>query len=183
MLARLGDRVAATQPQPGEEQRFGWSERLRAALDENRFELHAQPIVAIARPAAQRRELLLRLREGTELVPPDAFIYAAERFHMIEEIDRRVIAGAVSLISADPAPDTHYHINLSAVSIIEPETLKYFRDRISAAAIDPARLTVEITETAAITDLDVAQRFARELRRVGCSLALDDFGSGFGSFS
>lgn len=125
----------------------------------------------------------MRLREGDELIPPTAFICAAERFHLIEEIDRRMIAAAVSLIRADPASDVTYHVNLSGVSIVDPGILAYLHRQLSDAAVEPARLTVEITETAAITDLDVAQRFAHDLRRIGPTLALDDFGSGCGSFS
>jgi diguanylate cyclase (GGDEF)-like protein len=181
---RLGrNQVVAAHPSSGGGTRAAWSERLRAALAEHRFRLYAQPIVGIARPPGGRFELLIRLHEDEELISPAAFIYAAERFHLIEEIDRRVIARAIALIKADPAGRTAYHVNVSAVTLVDPDILGYVQQQISAAGVDSARLTIEITETAAITDLDAAQRFARGLREVGCGLALDDFGSGFGSFS
>jgi diguanylate cyclase (GGDEF)-like protein/PAS domain S-box-containing protein len=180
------DRVAiasAGEQDQGLRQHIGWAERLRKALDQDRFELHSQPIVRLSTGDVTRYELLLRMREQGELVPPTAFIYAAERFGLIEQIDHRVISRAVAMLAQDLRSENHYHVNLSGISIARPELLDFLAGQLTVAGVDPRRLTLEVTETAAIIDMDVARRFAVGLRDIGCGLALDGFGSGFGSFS
>jgi len=161
----------------------GWGQRLRAALEEERLEAYSQPIVEISSGRITRYELLLRLREDGRLVPPGAFINIAERLGLIEEIDRRAFAHALALLADDPSGEISYHVNLSGSSILSPGLLDFFADELAARSLDPARLTFELSETAAIADLNAAQGFARGLAEIGCTLALDDFGSGFGSFT
>ena len=161
----------------------GWAERLRVALLEDRLESYSQPIVEIASGRVTRYELLVRLREDGRLVTPGAFLSAAERLGLIEEIDRRVAARAIALLADDPGGETSYHVNLSGPSILSPGLLEFVAAQLAAGSVDPARLTFELTETAAIADLNAAQGFARALAEIGCALALDDFGSGFGSFT
>lgn len=181
------DRVVTAAPSaavsPGINQQSGWIERLGSALSEDRFELYVQPIVDLTAGSIARHELLIRLREGRELIPPAAFIYTAERFGVIHQIDRYVITRALKLLAEDPHGTAAYHVNVSGLSIASPDLLEFVGLALTDSAVDPGRLTFEITETATIIDLDAAQRFARGLQGLGCALALDDFGSGFGSFS
>jgi diguanylate cyclase (GGDEF)-like protein/PAS domain S-box-containing protein len=180
------DRVAVVDTSDRKEdyrRHLGWSKRLSTALEENRFELYAQPILETTSGVCKRRELLLRMREDGELIAASAFIYSAERFGVIEQIDRFVIANAIRRSAEDATDNTTYHVNVSGVSIVHSDLLEFVRGELAANNADPTRLTLEITETAAIVDLDAARRFARGLREIGCTLALDDFGAGFGSFS
>jgi diguanylate cyclase (GGDEF)-like protein/PAS domain S-box-containing protein len=180
------DRVVTAAAEHGQgaiKHHLGWAERLRAALERERFELFAQPIVELATGKVAGRELLLRMREHGELIPPNAFIYTAERFGLIEEIDRYVIAKAIRLLADEPNGQIRYHVNVSGISLVKPDLVQFLAAELAPSAVDPALLTLEVTETAAIIDMDAAARFARALQSLGCGLALDDFGSGFGSFS
>jgi EAL domain-containing protein (putative c-di-GMP-specific phosphodiesterase class I) len=108
----------------------------------------------------------------------------AERFSLIEEIDRLVIAKAVALAAhrralGDPAG---WSINLSAKSLAQPSLVDFIAEHIDRNALDPRALTFEITETVAVTNVGLARTLAEGLHDLGCRLALDDFGAGFGSF-
>ena len=163
---------------------LGWLERLRSALAEDRFELHAQPITELATGDVRHFELLLRMRDadGTLLMPA-GFMPTAERFGVIAEIDRWVVRRAVRILAEDPRGDSTYAVNLSGVSVGDPELLSLIEEEITTAAVDPRRLIFEFTETAAVKDLGASREFTDGLTRIGCGSALDDFGSGFGSFS
>lgn len=152
---------------------------IESALAENRFTLYAQPIVDLRTSKTARHELLIRMltAEG-EIVPPGAFLPAAERFGLITDIDRWVVARALEL-AADGIPVA---VNLSARSIGDPRILAAVAAAIDQGA-DPACLVFEITETAATTNLNEAREFVHALARLGCALALDDFGTGFGTFT
>ncbi len=162
---------------------LSWSERLHDALEHGRFELYAQPIVEISTGAVRQHELLLRLRdEHGDLLAPAEFIYTAERLGIIREIDRWVAGEAIRLLGADTNPDNSYAVNVSGASMAD-EGLFHAIEKALDGGVDPARLTFEITETAAIADFDLARDFVGHLERLGCTTALDDFGAGFGSFS
>jgi diguanylate cyclase (GGDEF)-like protein/PAS domain S-box-containing protein len=165
--------------------RLGWSQRIRDALDNEGFELWEQPIITVATGARERSEILLRMRspEG-DLIPPSTFLYIAEHFGQIQAIDRWVIGRSLDLLAArQAAGDTaHMEVNLSGASITDAEVIDFIVERVRTAAIDPTRLTFEVTETTAIVNIDRARLFARKLADLGCQFALDDFGSGFGSF-
>jgi len=163
---------------------LGWLERLRAALAQDRFELHAQPITELSTGEVRHFELLLRMRErnGT-LLMPGGFIPTAERFGVIAEIDRWVMRQAVKILADDQRGDGTYAINLSGVSVGDPELLTLIEREIIDAGVDPGRLIFEFTETAAVKDLGASREFTDGLTRIGCGAALDDFGSGLGSFS
>ena len=163
---------------------LGWVERLRTALAENRFELHTQPITDLRTGQAHHMELLLRMREPDgELLMPGAFIPTAERFGLIGEIDRWVVRNAIGILAEDEQTDTTYTLNLSGVSVGDPDLLNLIEHETTSHGVEPARLMFEITETAAIKDLRASREFINGLARIGCACALDDFGSGFGSFS
>ncbi len=157
-----------------------WAQRLREALAADRFELHAQPIVSVATGKVVDVELLIRLRDADgSLVPPGDFLPRAERQGLITEIDFWVTDQAVRLAATGQA----VHFNLSARSVGDVDLLIAMRRTIERTGADPAKLTVELTETALIEDRDRAAAFAAHLRRIGCHVALDDFGAGYNSFA
>jgi diguanylate cyclase (GGDEF)-like protein/PAS domain S-box-containing protein len=184
------DRVALYRPESDRQRkmevRLTWAERIRNALREDRFVLHAQPIVSLGEESgARRHELLLRMiDESGDLIPPGTFLYVAERFGLVEEIDRWVIREAVRMLAVEERSGRKacFAVNLSAKSIQNPAMTQFLAQRLAATGVDPRGLMFEVTETVAIENIDRAKQFARELRDLGCSFALDDFGSGFASF-
>ncbi len=164
--------------------KLSWDRRLREALRDNRFVLHAQPILDLKLGKITRVELLLRLvEEDGTLILPGEFLAGAERFGLIQEIDRWVLREAIRLIAAQE-PDSEieaFEVNLSGKTISDPGLARMIQEELEAHGADPARLVLEITETAAIGDLEQARRFITAMRRLGCRFALDDVGSGFSS--
>jgi EAL domain-containing protein (putative c-di-GMP-specific phosphodiesterase class I) len=126
----------------------------------------------------------LRAEEGGEPLAPSSFLYAAERFGLIQEIDCWVPRQAIALIAEHARAGRRlvFHVNLSGKSIGDPRVAAQTEKAIADAGIDPAGVIFELTETAAIANIEVAKAFAHRLRARGCQLALDDFGPGFGSF-
>jgi diguanylate cyclase (GGDEF)-like protein/PAS domain S-box-containing protein len=164
--------------------RLSWGHRIRAALNEDRFELHWQPIVALASGRISHAELLLRMREDDNLISPGEFLGAAERLGLIHAIDRWVVKHAISLVASNrPSAGVPLSINLSGESVAgDPTLLELIETELNRTAIDPSMLIFEVTETASITSITEARRFADGVHALGCRLALDDFGSGFASF-
>jgi EAL domain-containing protein (putative c-di-GMP-specific phosphodiesterase class I) len=161
------------------------AERIREALDNDGFVLHFQPILDLATDRVTTYEALIRMRdsESGELVQPGAFLYVADRYGMAYSIDRWVIGRAIkTLASGRLGDDARLAINISARTLNHPEVLDELGRRLEDASIEPGRLILEITETAAIENVENAKRFARRLTSLGCALALDDFGTGFSSF-
>ncbi len=161
--------------------RQDWLAQLRDAVEHERFELHAQPIVPVTSNGLPRYELLLRLpdRHG-DLIPPGAFLYNAERFGLIEKIDFWVMDRAVGLLHDAHAAgdDLALSINVSARTINSGGVIEHLRRAIDRRPIPAGRLVLELTETAAIANIERAQQLALDLHEVGCGLALDDFGAG-----
>ncbi|MCW3040734.1 MAG: hypothetical protein JWM31_2639 [Solirubrobacterales bacterium] len=161
--------------------RVRWLDRVQAALEEDRFVLHGQPIVDLATGETVAHELLLRmLADDDSLIPPFAFLPVAERFGLIPAVDRWVVDKAITLAAAH---GSRFSINLSAKSLGSNELIGFIAERIAAAGVEPTVLTFEITETAAVTNIASARTFAEGLHDLGCRLSLDDFGAGFGTFS
>ncbi|MDF2629942.1 MAG: hypothetical protein K0R39_3773 [Symbiobacteriaceae bacterium] len=162
------------------------SERLiRRALDGNGFVLFAQPILDLATDQISHYELLLRMLDGNgELIMPAAFLDVAERFGLIHQIDRWVVRQAIGLMARHEREGRQIclEINLSARALTDPELLLLLRRELAATGIASNRLVFEVTETAAIADIDVALAFVNEMKGMGCRFALDDFGAGFSSF-
>jgi diguanylate cyclase (GGDEF)-like protein/PAS domain S-box-containing protein len=180
--ARVAVASAATSQSTS---RLTWTERVARAVRDGLFELHCQPIVDFASDAISRWELLLRLPgAGGELILPSQFLYTAERSGLILEIDRWVLGEAISLIAKQQATgrEVCLEVNISGRSVGDPELLALIELALERTAIDPASLILEVTETAAIANMDRARGFATTLRSLGCGFALDDFGAGFGSF-
>jgi diguanylate cyclase (GGDEF)-like protein/PAS domain S-box-containing protein len=165
--------------------RITWAERIGGALEADAFVLMTQPIVDLATGEVTQHELLLRLRdEHDDLIPPGAFLYIAERLGMIGEIDRWVTRRAIELIAARhvTGDELTLEVNVSGLSIGDPELLTLISDELTNTGVPPDRLVFEITETAAVTNIINAGRFAQSLAALGCRFALDDFGAGYGSF-
>ena len=181
------DRVIARDLVDGDgpDERRAWSERVRQATERGLFVLTSQPIVELASGEATQHEILLRMREdGGGLIPPAAFLATAERFGLIGGIDRWVTQQAVRLIAAHnrEGRELKLEVNLSGKTMGDPRFPDEVRHWLTNSGIDPASLVFEVTETAAVADIEHARSFAQSLARVGCRFALDDFGSGYASF-
>lgn len=165
-----------------------WMVRIQHALEENQFRLFYQPIVPVQEDidGPVHYEILLRMvGDDDELIPPGAFIPAAERYQIMSKIDMWVIEHLLSWIAQhwDLSSTEVFAINLSGQSMTEEKLLRHIREMLEQYAIPPDRICFEITETAAIRNLSKAQQFMDEMKTIGCRFALDDFGSGLSSFA
>jgi diguanylate cyclase (GGDEF)-like protein len=164
---------------------MSWLERIRRALAEDRYRLYVQPVIELSSGRMVEYEVLVRMvGEDGKLVPPGRFLYIAERFGVIGELDRWIVSHAIRAMGEHKAHGQRLAlaINISGASAGEDAMLATITEELQAADLDPHDLTLEITETAAVADIPRARRFAEALARIGCRVALDDFGAGFGSF-
>lgn len=169
---------------------MSWATRIPEALEQDRFVLYAQPIVPLDNTAASsHQEVLVRLLDidGT-LIPPGDFIPAAERYNLMNSIDRHVIAMAFENYSAlnkqFPAEEPlQLSINLSGNSLRDDSLVKFIDEQRRKHDIPANYFTFEITETSAIGNLESARQLVAKLKLQGFYLALDDFGSGLSSFA
>jgi diguanylate cyclase (GGDEF)-like protein/PAS domain S-box-containing protein len=176
---------APERPETRIEARMSWADMIRDALAEDRFVLHAQPIVDLASGEATQYELLLRMRGADgELIGPSAFLPVAERFDLMAAIDRWVVARAIRMVGAELRAGRRLtvEINISGRSAGDPELLELIEHELQAGEVCPSQIIFEITETIAVSNIPRAQHFAARLADLGCRFALDDFGAGFGSF-
>ncbi len=186
---------------------LGWSTRIKEALEKNKFVLHYQPIMRmedvdlVNLPAQdgvlwQRHlndinkiysyEVLVRMiNEDGGLHYPDSFLPTAERFNLMTDIDLWVLENALQEVIATGAlsEKIRLSINISGNTVDSDESLEKIKSLIEQYDINPRALTFEITETCAIANIEDANNFISELRNIGCRFSLDDFGSGFCSFS
>jgi diguanylate cyclase (GGDEF)-like protein/PAS domain S-box-containing protein len=166
-----------------------WLQRLQRALKENEFELYVQPIVALAGRAevGPAAEILLRMRdESGASILPSHFLGSAERYHLMSHIDRWVVQTALTAIAggAPHLPNGRTcGINLSAQTLGDDDFLEFVVDVLDHTGVDPQKICFEIRESAVVSQLDQAQRFINVLHGIGCRFALDNFGSGIGSFA
>jgi EAL domain-containing protein (putative c-di-GMP-specific phosphodiesterase class I) len=163
----------------------GWAERLRDALGGDLFVLHYQPIVSLQSGEVSLCEALVRLAEepGGRLLAPGAFLPAAERSGLVSAIDRLVVERVAAVLGGELAGrGVRVAVNLSGLSVTDAGMLAHIERRLARHGVDPGRMVVEITETAAISDMRRATAFCKGVRALGCGVALDDFGVGFGSF-
>lgn len=184
---------------------LNWSTRLEEALKHDRFRLVFQPVIAIAhcdevsvsgsvwesaRVAAPKTrmffEALLRMQGSDgELIVPNAFLPTAERYNLMLQIDRWVIHNAFKALKEQQNSEQPIglSINLSAQSLSEHSIVQYVQGKMIEFDIEPRAVNFEITETRALNNLDAAKTLISELRALGFRFALDDFGSGFSSFT
>jgi PAS domain S-box-containing protein len=156
-----------------------WVGRIRDALDEGRLVLYGQPIVPLSGGQPSEELLLRMIGRANEIIPPGSFLPTAEKYGLIAEIDRWVVAEAVRMAAAG----RRVEVNLSAESVGSPDLLATIERLVRDAGADPADLVFEITETALMRDIAAGKAFARGIADLGSSVALDDFGTGFGSFT
>jgi diguanylate cyclase (GGDEF)-like protein/PAS domain S-box-containing protein len=162
-----------------------WAERVESALEDDSFELWAQPILNLRTNHIESHELLLRMRmPDGDIALPGQFLYIAERVGLIGEIDRWVTTAAIDLLARIQVihPQHHIEVNVSGLSVGDDGLREHIVKSFAASAADPQGLIFEITETAAVQHIVTARGFANALREIGCRFALDDFGAGFGSF-
>lgn len=164
--------------------RLQWQSRIEDALEHDRFELHLQPIMNLANDRITSAEVLLRLRDEDELVPPSRFVYIAERVGLMPRVDAWVVENSLAMLARLRQLDPMFEleVNLSGHSIGNPEVELAIRESLIRHDVDPRALVLEITETAAVADVALARAFAERITALGCAFALDDFGAGFGSF-
>lgn len=158
---------------------------IRLAISESRFELVYQPVLGLEGRPLEYYETLLRMRGSDgQMADTQLVIKAAERYDLIEDIDRWVIRRALAeLAEAGPERLPRLGINLSGTTLSERGFEEFFLRECRERGIDPGRICFEITETAAVVRIDRAIELIRHLSVHGCEFALDDFGTGFSSFS
>ena len=174
---------------PALAQRYGvmeWVSRIEHALLHDRFVLFAQPIVPVSAGLAGglHCEILLRMQDlHGALIAPGRFMPAAERYHLASRVDRWVVAHALQWVAQHQDQIELCSINLSGQSLGDPAFMAFVLQSLEQSSVLCDRLCFEITETAAISNLQAANRFIATLRARGCKFSLDDFGSGLSSFA
>ena len=166
-----------------------WAGRIREAIGEGRFILHFQELAPLwygEQAEGVHMELLIRLRdENGNMVPPGAFIPAAERFGLMPQLDRWVVDTALanfSRLHPSGKPVKLCAINLSGPTFEDDSFADFVLKRLEDYGVSPQRICFEITETAAVSNMARAVEFMQKLRSAGCKFSLDDFGSGMASF-
>lgn len=172
-----------------------WVPRLLRALEDNQFCLYSQPIIQVTPESSKNtktiHEILIRLQDETgQIILPLNFIPVAERYGLMHLIDRWVIQNLFIFINQsrrqeaalDFQPNNFYMINLSGASLNDDQFLDFVQEQLDLYSIAPQTICFEITETMAIENLGKTTYLIQQLRAIGCSFALDDFGSGMSSF-
>ena len=166
-----------------------WLQLLQTALKEHRFELDCQPIVAAYGDgdAGPAMEVFVRLRnEAGEQVAPAEFLQAAQRYRLMGLIDRQVVQTTLTAVGRGAIalpPNRSIAINISGQTLADEQFLDFVVECFDATGARPAQVCFEIAESTVIANLDQAQRFIGVLHGMGCRFALDNFGSGLGSFA
>ncbi len=163
-----------------------WIYQLQSAMSHNNLLLLGQKIIPINQVSTLKPhlEVLLRLVDNETLVSPSEFILAAEKFNLMPKIDRWVFKNTLDILrNKDLSAWDAININFSGQSFSDSSIVKFITDEIMESGLNPAKICFEITETAAINDLESAAKFMHKLKSMGCQFALDDFGSGLSSFS
>jgi len=159
---------------------------LREAIRNDWFELYVQPIVNLSSGETSHYEILIRLNDDTdEMHSPADFIPVAENNCMIDQLDYWVVDKALEHLNKLNArhSDVNFSINLSGDGLHNPATMELIKDKIAYLGLNPSRIMFELTETAAVKDVDTIRSTIARLRSLGCKFAIDDFGSGFSSFN
>jgi diguanylate cyclase (GGDEF)-like protein/PAS domain S-box-containing protein len=189
-------RVQVYRPEDQDMQRMrgelSWATRINDALEHDRFALYYQKIVPVAVTGVgsksamngARYEVLLRMigAEGQSILP-SLFIPAAERYGLMPAVDRRVVTRVIRQMASVKNGEDQVSVNLSGTSLSEEGLSDFIREQLNRYKLRPQRVCFEITESSAIANLSRALSFIRDLRELGCSIALDDFGVGMSSFN
>ncbi len=166
-----------------------WMPRIQEALEDDLFLLHVQPIAQSGNSphaVARQHEILVRMadREG-KLSYPGEFLKPAERYDLMTDVDRWVIDNAFQKIAQMPEPmrSDVFSLNLSASTVSDADFLQYLKSSLSRHGIDASQLCFDIDEDVVLNNLEIATKLIRSLCRMGCAVALDDFGAGVSSLS
>ena len=165
--------------------RLAWAERIRRALEEERFVLHAQPVIDIRTGATTQYELLVRmLGEDGELLQPGLFLPVAERSGLIARLDWWIIERAVELLTNEVRSGRKLalEVNVAGPTVADPATIGHIESMLRGSGVDPNGLIFEIPEKVAVADIEAVRAFARGVASLGCRFAIDDFGAGSGGF-
>lgn len=166
--------------------RLSWNDRISHALENNLLTLHFQGVFrSDDHQALAHLEVLVRILDADTpggFILPGHFIPFAEKSGKILDIDKWVIRTSIALLASSPDVPS-LAVNISGRSFDEPTLPQYISELLAQNGVEPRRLLVELTETSAVTDLHDAQRFIEALRQTGCTVCLDDFGTGFSSFA
>ncbi len=164
-----------------------WISRIQFALDNHNIVLYGQAIIPLQLNGKlkPRIEILARMRDGNQLISPANFVAAAERYDLMPILDKEIISKTLSTFNnLNIRDEFHININLSAKSINDESFLSFLITEINDhCSLKPANICFEITETAAITNFEMATNFITQLQAIGCEFALDDFGSGLSSIA
>lgn len=165
--------------------RVHWARELREVLEQDRIVLYSQPVLRLSDREVMHHEVLVRIldRNGN-LVQPGQFVEVAESLGMAQDIDLRVVAKVVEALQHPELQfrKQRYFVNLSRASLADPLWVRRLSDMLERAPIDHSQLVFEVTETVAMSEVDVTQAFISRIKPLGCRFALDDFGAGFSSF-
>lgn len=164
-----------------------WVSKIHSGITEKRFTLFVQEIESLNKQSPEKHaEVLLRyINDDNTLSPPGAFLPAAERYGISPKLDRYVINTAFTLLASNPSvldKIDAFCINLSGLSLGDDEFLPFTIQQFDQHPSLRGKICFEITETAAISNLQKARHFIDSLKAIGCRFALDDFGSGLSSF-
>ena len=186
--SRGRNRIEIYRREDGEVHRLrgeqSWGARVLDTLEASRFALYQQRIEPLSGGGRGHCEVLLRVRGVSGWTPPGEFVAAAERYGLMPQVDRRVIARVLKEIARLPADQRPLcAINLSGHSLGDQGLAAYIERMLDRYEVDPGHVCFEITETAAIANTARAVALVGALKRLGCSVALDDFGAGMSSFS
>jgi diguanylate cyclase (GGDEF)-like protein/PAS domain S-box-containing protein len=176
----------ADKQKDGMAEDMGWASRVRDAFENDKFNLAFQPIVSIHDGHIHDYEVLLRMKlDDGDSILPGGFMPAAERFGLINQVDRWTVKTAMYKLAElhKTDPTIRFAINLSGRAFEDKELLPLIHGILTDTGLEPSTLTFEITESAAISNLAAATKFIYQLKDMGCEFALDDFGTGFSSFA
>ncbi|ALO47214.1 sensor domain-containing protein [Pseudohongiella spirulinae] len=165
--------------------RMNWVSRIAHALESNLLELHFQGVYQTIDRSLSHLEALVRMRDPAqpdELIMPGQFIPIAEKSGQILEIDRWVLRNSIALLANHPELNA-LSVNISGRSFDEPGLPQTIQQLLHEYNVAPQRLLIELTETAAVSEMQDAQRFIEALQQTGCIVCLDDFGTGFSTFA
>lgn len=165
--------------------RVHWAKKLREVLDEDRLVLYSQAVVRLEGREPVHHEILCRIQdEDGRIILPADFIEVAESLGMVQEIDLAVVQKLLRHMESNEqmGKKVRYFVNLSRASISDPDWVRQMHRMLQNTKVNPNQLVFEITETSAMSEVDVTMSFIRLLKEMGCRFALDDFGAGFSSF-
>ena len=184
-----GNRIEIFDPAArdrAEEERIqAWVQRIREALDGDQFVLHYQPIISLTGAEEENYDVYLRMKgPGGEIIPPMTYLAIAEEHGLLDDIDRWVIARAVKEIAERQKAGRHTNlfVKITPASLVEGGLENHIAEQVKASGIPGERLVLQIPESKVFTHLRAVQSFQQAVAKIGCRVALEQFGTGLNSF-